>query len=136
MAKTIQKLDSYSLEEIATRVRNEIDLQSLALVLPDIRSIPSTRKRLEKRECVGKWCNFTSNSLLMLYRHNRNNHQRIRCMLCSPVMFPFNGIYLCAHQNIVHTAPKGFKCANCNKQYYWKSSLNRHRRSCEVSQPA
>lgn len=133
MAKTIQELDSYSLEEIASRVRNEIDLQSLVLVFSDIRSIPSFRKRLEKRECIDKWCNFISNSLLKLYRHNRNNHQKIRCNLCSPVMFPFNGMYhLRAHQNIVHTVAKGFKCVNCNKQYYWKCSLNQHRRSCNL----
>ena len=133
MAKTIEELDTYSLEEIASHVGNEIDLQSLAQVL-DIRTIPSIRKRIEKRECVdGEWCNFKSPNLFKLYHHNHNNHQSVQCKLCLPGKPYFNGIYhLRRHQNAVHHISKGFECMNCNKQYYWKSSLNRHRKLCKL----
>lgn len=145
----VKVLDSYSLEEIASRVGNEIDLQSLVQAV-DIRTIPSIRKRLEKEECAdSKWCNFTSKNLSKLYWHNRNNHQVIQCMLCLagkqmesnghgkiqlktvPRICHLNGMYLLRmHQNACHGISKGFECMTCKKQYYHKSSLDRHRKLC------
>ena len=124
----MDKLDSLALERIGYYLDN-VDLRNFTEVI-DIRYIPSIKKRL--RTCDFWWCGYVAKDLAKLHKHNRNNHNRIQCTYCLPYTFHCNGLYhYRQHLNCCHDTRKGNICSNCRREYWWKSSLNRHNKYCK-----
>ena len=122
----MDKLDSLSLERVGFYLDN-VDLCNFVEVI-DISYIPSIKKCLR----ICDICGYVASDSAKLYKHNRNNHQRIQCTSCLPNVVHYNGFYeLRQHFNWRHRVSKGHICSTCKKQYYWTSSLNRHKKYCK-----
>ena len=98
----------------------------------DIFRIPPLRPKHSKILYKCEFCGAAFTTRKKLLKHFVDRHLASRCVLCTRKWTEGGTKLLQSHMHKLHKVPKYFTCTVCTKQYYCKSSLQRHKKMHDI----